>query len=331
MAGPIANQWTGNALADGIAIVAGTSGTNGVAAPGNFIGTGVTWGRAGTGTLVTGGNGIDVLGTTADAARIDGTITTPQIGVIFQKRMTVQDHQTAPGTHIEVRSSTAQQVNFALLHTDQSGVMQVPTSNYLAAGANHPALAVGDVIIIDGVFTQHSSPTGSNARFFYRIKNKTNASWATAGEFFYDSGYTLPVPAGNPSIVRFGKVSGSLLSGTPERHEFLGIAPVTVAVTDTSVAQAKAYFADEPVISAPLATPVVTLVSVSHPTTTGGTDGTATVSWPAVANADHYEAGIATGDVSAPTSTVSTSATSPFTFTGLGAGVKSLFIKAKAV
>jgi len=209
------------------------------------------------------------------------------------------------------------------------GYVQAPSGTFLAA-LQYPAVAVGDVLLIDGVVTLHSSPTTSNGRIFYRVKNLTNSGWATAGEFFADSGYTVNLGTINPSVVRFGKTSGGVLSGTPTLYEFLGVQPVTVNIAHTTSTQAKAYFADAPVLNTPLADPVVTLSSVSHPTTSGGTDGSATVTWAAVPNANHYEAGIASGDVGAPTSTVSTSATSPYTFTGLNAGVKSLFIKAKA-
>lgn len=79
----------------------------------------------------------------------------------------------------------------------------------------------------------------------------------------------------------------------------------------------------------PLDTPVVTVTTEVDPSTPGGTDGSITVTWPAVPNADHYEAGIADGHGQTSGFTVtSTSAVSPYTFTGLDAGDYTVAIRA---
>ena len=84
--------------------------------------------------------------------------------------------------------------------------------------------------------------------------------------------------------------------------------------------------------STPLDTPVVTLGAATDPTTIGGTDGTQTVSWPAVTDAASYEAYIAAGSTPAQGdfTLVASGVTSPYTFTGLAAGTHSYGIKAKA-
>ena len=81
----------------------------------------------------------------------------------------------------------------------------------------------------------------------------------------------------------------------------------------------------------PLDTPVVTIASQTA-ATTGNSDGTATVTWPAVSGAASYVAYRAPGTSPAQGdfTQVATGVTSPYTFTGLGAGVYSLGIKAKA-
>ncbi len=80
-----------------------------------------------------------------------------------------------------------------------------------------------------------------------------------------------------------------------------------------------------------LDTPTVTLGSVTNPTTIGGNDGTAVVSWPAVSNATSYDAYLATGSSPAQGdfTLVASGVTSPYTFTGLNAGDKAFGIKAK--
>ena len=82
--------------------------------------------------------------------------------------------------------------------------------------------------------------------------------------------------------------------------------------------------------STPLATPVLTITGQTDPTTPGGSDGTVTVSWPAVSGAVSYEAGWASGNVSSGFSVVATGVTSPYTFTGLSGGVQTVAIKAMA-
>ena len=85
--------------------------------------------------------------------------------------------------------------------------------------------------------------------------------------------------------------------------------------------------------SVPLATPVVTLGAKTDATTQGGTDGTQTVTWPAIPGAASYEAHIALG-TPAPTqgdfTLKAAGVTSPYTFTGLPAGQHAYGIKAKA-
>ena len=78
-----------------------------------------------------------------------------------------------------------------------------------------------------------------------------------------------------------------------------------------------------------LPTPVVTL---GAKTTSSGSNGTQTVTWPAVSGAVSYEAWRASGSNPAQGdfTLVQAGVTSPFTFTGLAAGTYSYGIKAKA-
>lgn len=78
-----------------------------------------------------------------------------------------------------------------------------------------------------------------------------------------------------------------------------------------------------------LATPAVTITSKVNPTTVGGTNGSITITWPPVAGAHHYEAAIAPGDVVEGFVPSDLAATSPKTFTGLGAGTYTVAVRAK--
>lgn len=83
-------------------------------------------------------------------------------------------------------------------------------------------------------------------------------------------------------------------------------------------------------IATALDTPVLTVTENNKPSAPGAADGSVKVTWPAVPGAHHYEAGIAVGDVTTGYTVVSTTATSPYTFTGLTAGEKTVAIRAKA-
>lgn len=85
-----------------------------------------------------------------------------------------------------------------------------------------------------------------------------------------------------------------------------------------------------PSTTTPLATPVLTITGQTDPTTPGGTDGTVTVSWPAVTGAVRYQAGSAPGNVTSGFTVVNTNVTSPYTFTGLSAGAVTVAIMAMA-
>lgn len=83
-------------------------------------------------------------------------------------------------------------------------------------------------------------------------------------------------------------------------------------------------------IQTSLASPVLTISNVTDPSTVGGSNGSVTISWPAVANAHHYEATIVVGTVSTGFTATDTNATSPKTFSGLSAGPYTVAVRAKA-
>ena len=314
----IAKRWTGDGLPDGTVLTAGNVNTAG-------NGDTVVFNSSGTATIVTEGSGFRV----SDAAssgirRIDMALS--GTGARTQDRVKVDVLPTGGASSIRVVRDGSANKAVVLLNTD--GTLQLSAGGTIAASVT-PAVALGDVLLIDLVAALHSSPTTANGRVFYRVKNLTNPAWASGGEFFYDSGYTRDLGVANFASTRVGKMSTELLGLAGILYELPGWEDITVNVADTSVSAAKGYFADAPTLTTPLATPVLTVVEVVQPHA-GATDGSIRVSWPAVAGADHYEAGIADGDVTTGFTTVSTAATSPFTFSGLGAGQKTVAIKAKA-
>lgn len=316
----IANQWTGDGLADGTVITTGNV---------NSVGNGSTVARASSGapTFVTGGHGFDVSGADSDIARLDASFTATK-AARFQFKLTVGPIATAMLQTLNVRSASATVAAFGLGQGTYTGYLQAPVGNFLVA-AQQPAAALGDVLLYDIVVNLSATPTTSNGRIFFRVKNLTNLTWNTTGEFFYDSLYTLNLALIDLSVTRFGKVAGGALA-TPTRWEFPGWEGITVNPAHTTEAQAKAYFADAPAVITPLDTPTVTVTGAVNPSTVGGTDGSITISWPPVSGAHHYEATIADGTITTGFVATDLNAVSPKTFVGLDAGPYTVAVRAKA-
>lgn len=320
----IANQWTGDGLADGTVLTSANVNTagNGATVSGAFT--------TGTATMVTEGHGFRIEATSTTAVRrLDCTVTGTSIRT--QLKLTVKALPASASTYLQTfRDSSA---NMAILYMGTSGTIGlIANAGTFPSGAPTPAVAVNDTVLIDMVVAQSPSPTTTNGRIFYRVKNLTNPTWNTTGEFFFDTGYTVNVGMNAFAMVRFGKMQSETLPAPGLLYEFPGWEAITVNPAHTTEAQAKAYFADAPVTAVPLSTPVVTVTGSKDPTTVNGTDGEATVTWPAVSGATSYEAWRST--VNNPGQSdfvlVAEGVTSPYKFVGLGATQHALGIKAKA-
>lgn len=80
---------------------------------------------------------------------------------------------------------------------------------------------------------------------------------------------------------------------------------------------------------APLATPIVTPTYVS-PSSTSATDGSITITWSAVTDADHYEVSIEDGTITSGFIATDTTSSTTYTFTGLDAGTYTWAVRAMA-
>lgn len=312
----IAAQWTGNGVVDGTDVTAGNINT-----AGNSTGSGVTWARnvSGSPSYKYAGNGFEIISdTSSDIARLDATLGTGGTAVRTQVVLTVNATPTGTNLSFIVARNASTSASEFLLSTARQ---LVATAGGFFSNSTSPAVAIGDRLLIDYVVALHSSPTTSNGRIFYRIKNLTNTTWNTTGEFFADSGYTMNAGTANFTAVRFGKMAAAV-SSPGLRLEYLGVERITVSTSDTSSVAARAYFADAPPEPAtPLSTPTVTVTGTTDPTSSSATDGTITVTWPAVSNASYYVAEVAPGsNATADFSVASSNVTSPYTFTGLGGG-----------
>lgn len=319
----IANQWTGNGLPDGTVLSSANVNTtgNGSTVSGSFT--------TGTATMVTEGDGFRITtDSTTAIRRLDTTVS--GTAVRLQLKVTVGALPATASSYLSVVRDSSQNVAWLFLTT--GGVIGVNVLGNTVGVPGAPAITAGTTVLIDVVATQSASPTSTNGRVFMRIKNLTNTSWNTTGEYFGDSGYAVNLGTAAFAAVRFGKVQAETLPSTGILYEFPGWEAITVNPADTGATQAKTYFADTPVTTTPLATPVVTAGATTNPTTVGGTNGTQVVTWASVPGATSYVAYRAGGSTPAQGDfvQVATGVTSPYTFTGLSAGTYSFGIRAKA-
>jgi hypothetical protein len=238
----ISDRWTGAGVSDGTALTSAN-----VATSGNYTGSG-TWSHVigGTPTRVYADNGFTADVTTgADFCRIEGLHASNAPAIRLQLIFTPPPATSGLFEILTARNITPTTVSH--MRFDGTGLTFVVRDNTNAVDLGiSPAIGAGDRILIDYVVATHSAPTTSNGRIFYRLTNKTNASWNTTGQHFYDSGYSRNVQIVNMSGMRAGKnsLTGTMPTATP--FEFLGMEPITVNIADTSEAAAKAYFADDP-------------------------------------------------------------------------------------
>jgi hypothetical protein len=320
----IANQLSLDGLADGTLITKDNLG-----ADGNIRGSGATWvyNASGSPTPTTEGHGARIVTSSSQIARFDATIVSPTKAARLQAR--IKQDGAISGAHAPVMNfragAGANNRGNILFGTDDLHYGQAPSGQFNSGQA--PAAAKGDVLLVDLVVV--AGDTSTNGRMFWRMKNLTNPAWNSSGEYFYDSGYTRDLGTTNIDQVRFGMLAGGV-AAPGLLIEYMGVEPITVTATDTSEAQAKAYFADAPVDLTPLPSVGNLAVVPTRPTTPGGTDGKVVATWDAVSGASGYEARIAPGSDATTGWTSSGAATSPKTFSGLAAGPYTVQVRAKA-
>lgn len=313
----IANQLTLDGIANGTPLTSASPPALTVAS-GNVKGTGATWTVAGlsTGpTITTEGHGARIIATGAQLARFDAALATPASAVRVQARYTRGGAISAAHMPIVLARSGSSSRSQLMLGTDNNFYGQAPTGSFnMPSSAYATTGAVGDTMLLDCVFALNAAPSGANSRVFYRLKNLTNPTWDTDGEYFYDSLYTRDLGTTLFDVIRFGINAGAAAS-PGILFEYLGLEGITVNPAHTSKAQAEAYFADAPVETTPLPAVPNLALTMSRPTTPGGANGTVRATWDDVTGEDHYEARIAPG--SGATSgwiQTDTNAVSPKTF-----------------
>lgn len=186
-----------------------------------------------------------------------------------------------------------------------------------------------------GVAVTGLSDLASDPKLLMHIAayNSADANWPAAETPTWGDSTTTDVWDGQDSGP--GLLAGGFLVGYLEDSTLLSWAPTVFLANselfhfNTSRITLAISVSEEPEPE-PLDTPVLTLVNKTNPSTPSGDDGTITVSWPPVANADHYESGIAPGPNANQEDIVlvDNNVTSPYQFTGLSAGTYTVAIRA---
>lgn len=272
-------RWTGNGVADGTAVTSGNV---------NTVGNGdtVSFASSGTFTAVY-GEGIEITGAAAAIARLDLAFTTGK-GAVSQF---FYRPQQAPVGAAEIlflfRSASA--TAGSVVHRPSGELTLQNSANAQNAAYSSPTLIVGHLYQIDVVAALSESPTTSNGRMFYQVRDLTDPTWNSTGEFFVDTGYTLNLGTVDLSNARVGRVSnpsGAITTGTPLAFSQIGWDAATVS-TSTDPTVAKSHFMAVPSANAaptanagPDQTTVEPWATVTLTATATDPDGTTpTVSW----------------------------------------------------
>jgi hypothetical protein len=168
-------------------------------------------------------------------------------------------------------------------------------------------------------------------RLEINVKHLTSTTVAAQARLYYGANLEGATPdetigniaSGHPAgDGTFGRVGYGICASTNQ-------ADYTMVVDDLGYSDVDWLGSSAPA-DPPLDTPVVTVTNETGPTTTSGTNGSITVTWPGITGAATYDAGIANGlSQTGGFTTVSSAATSPYTFTGLSAGNYTVAIRAQ--
>lgn len=244
-------RWTGDAVANGTAVTTGNVNTAG-------NGDTVAFNSSGTFTAAY-GEGLEVTGAAAAIARLDLAYTAGKgaVGQIFYRPW----QQPVGAAEILFLFRSASATAGSVVHRPSGELTFQNSANAQNAAYNSPALIVGHLYQIDVVAALSASPTTSNGRMFYRVRDLTDPTWNTTGEFFIDTGYTLNLGTVDLSNARVGRVSnasGAIATGTPSAFSQIGWDAATVS-TSTDPTIAKSHFMAAPAANTP-------------PTASAGTD-----------------------------------------------------------
>jgi hypothetical protein len=241
--------WSGTGVADGLDFTDTNSNTPG---NGDTVATGITKATGTTGFIryarpaAPAGSGLSVAGIVGDTLRID-PINPGAIGHSLRFIYTPSDVITTAECAIAVsRNNNATAAASTAFIVDQIGAavgqLTVRANTNQINLASTPALIRPHSYQIDWttLLNTTATPTTSNGRIIFRVRDLTNAgSWNAGAEVYYDSGYTISVTVDTQERFRLGKTSSGAVM--PQTY-FTGIRwrDLTSTTANTSTVKANA-------------------------------------------------------------------------------------------
>ena len=233
-------RWTGNGLPDGTLIT-----TTPMA---NTAGNGDTVARAvtGTSTLTTRGDGFEYTGSSSSLGRFDILSASSQ-AYVFQFFYTPGIVPTGGIESVLYVCNSSLTRIFSFVHQVSNFFYPFPVTG---SPPGTPVTPLNNRYQVDVILALSAVPTTTNGRYVVKVRNLTNPSWNTTGEFFVDSGYSVNLGttdiAGVAQAIRYGKNNTGDLTGGVQLLEQIGWNPITVNPADLSRAKIEPYFMASP-------------------------------------------------------------------------------------
>lgn len=237
----MAKRWNGFGIAASTGVTSGNV---------NNAGNGdtVTLSTSGTFTIATtsGADGVDVTTAASGICRYDCTLPTAGLYAVHQVLFTPKETPSA-NTSVGVFRSTSAFVAQATHKSNGKFSVLDSASAEALASVSTVALTLNHEYLLDAIAVIGGSST--TGRYVYRIKDLTDNTWNTTGEFYYDSGYTLTLGVANITLIRALKSSSNVWSTGGKFRRIGWDSPASI---DTSLDPTitKAQFLPYPILSA---------------------------------------------------------------------------------
>ncbi|MDR6613600.1 hypothetical protein [Leifsonia sp. 1010] len=191
-------------------------------------------------------------------------------------------------------------------------------------------LYVADAGASGGTIT-YVTPTAGTLAYGsqYRVELRLQGNSTTAGKI--NCAVYSPSSTSSAIATMTPVTNANLTAATLHQVEIGNSGPTAISVGLEDLQMDDGRTTEIGPVLVPLAAPSVTAGTTTNPSATGATDGSQVVLWAAVANAASYDAYKATNTSPAQSdfALVASNVTSPYTFTGLGAGPYAFGIMAK--
>lgn len=239
-------RWTGAGLAAATALTNVNVNTSG---NGDAVSTFNTSGTF-TAVIQSANAGVLITGAASSIARFDvaRTATKYAVGQVFYTPGEVPGATMAIYTFRSGVNGAAAAGSFVHYTGGTGGKLgfQNAAASTVAAFTTTVDLVLNHEYQIDMVIAlDATTPSTTNGRAFYRVKDLTDPTWNTTGDFYYDSGYTINVGTADITQHRIGKVGNNVMN-TGFKVRQLGWADLSTVNTSLTRSTAESHFMTPP-------------------------------------------------------------------------------------